>query len=200
MLSQLPLPASAFHACKMLSNCLCAKALRGKRFQSSRVPPQQKGSWKNRRWDTNSSQPGSLGQRQDVFSSCSLEDGDNLNALYSTSLTTALLGWLLCSAQTALLLCDSPTATPSLSFVWQLFCITGTKLAGRAQQQPKRADIGVARPMLNSSPDLPPHTGEAHPIHCKQQCKVVPTESSLSLWDYAKLFLRVTLICKMELN
>lgn len=160
ILSQLPLPASAFHACKMLSNCLCAKALCGKRFQSSRVPPQQKGSWKNHRWDTNSSQPRSPGQRQDVlFSSCSLEDEDNLNALYSTSLTTALLGWLLFSAQTALLLCDCPTATPSLSFVWQLFCITGTNLAGRAQKQPKRADIGVARPGLNSSPDLPPHTG-----------------------------------------
>ena len=94
-LGPFPSPTQVFHVCKMLSNCLCAKALHRRRTFHRVLSCHHcdRGAGKIHGWDTNTLQPRSLGQIQDAFSSCSLKGMKTTQLVYTIKapVTTALL-------------------------------------------------------------------------------------------------------------
>lgn len=94
MLWPFPSSTQVFHVCKILSNSLCGKALHRKTFHEVlSCHHNEREAGKTHRWGTNTSQPRSLGQIEDAFSSCSLNGMKTTQLVYTikASVTTALL-------------------------------------------------------------------------------------------------------------
>lgn len=108
----------------------------GKHFRVLSCHHTERGVGKTHGWDKNTSQPRTLGQIQNAFSSCSLKGMKTTQLVYTIKdpVTTALL-YQLSHAEIVLQKpLGFPITTPSLSSTPTFFWFTVIELTGRAQQ------------------------------------------------------------------